>query len=146
MGERNIGFVRGQEYLPVVYEFSVARIRIDAASIDLHARFMYVCTLSHDGEILVHCNMKAAPEPFLKAVAPYYDGLVVAVECVFTWVWLANLCAGQGIPFVLGHALYMKAIHCGTAQMCYNSIYQQGFRYTFCTIGVQSGYFARRVM
>jgi transposase len=60
--------------------------------------------------------MKAAPEPFLKAVAPYRDGLVVAVECIFTWYWLADLCAQEGIPFVLGHALYMKAIHGGKAK------------------------------
>jgi hypothetical protein len=38
--------------------------------IDLHARSMYVCILRHDGEMLVHRNMKAAPEPFRKAVAP----------------------------------------------------------------------------
>src|ERR687884_365562 len=60
--------------------------------------------------------MKAAPEPFLKAVAPYRPGLVVAVECIFTWYWLADLCVDQGIPFVLGHALYMKAIHGGKAK------------------------------
>ena len=84
--------------------------------IDLHARSMYVCVLKHDGEILLHRNMKAAPEPFLKAVAPYRDGLVVAVECLFTWYWLADLCADEGIPFVLGHALYMKAIHGGKAK------------------------------
>jgi transposase len=84
--------------------------------IDLHARSMYVCILSHDGEILLHRNMKAAPEPFLRAVAPYREGLVVAVECIFTWYWLAALCAQQGIPFVLGHALYMKAIHGGKAK------------------------------
>jgi transposase len=84
--------------------------------IDLHARSMYVCVLRQDGEILLHRNMKAAPEPFLKAVAPYRDGLVVAVECIFTWYWLADLCAEEGIPFVLGHALYMKAIHGGKAK------------------------------
>jgi transposase len=84
--------------------------------IDLHARTMYLCILNQDGEILVHRNMKAAPEPFLKAVAPYRDGLVVAVECIFTWYWLADLCAHEGIPFVLGHALYMKAIHGGKAK------------------------------
>ena len=84
--------------------------------IDLHARSMYVCILSQDGEILLHRNMKAAPEPFLKAVAPYRDGLAVAVECIFTWYWLADLCADEGIPFVLGHALYMKAIHGGKAK------------------------------
>jgi transposase len=42
--------------------------------------------------------------------------LVVCVECIFTWYWLADLCAQEGIPFVLGHALYMKAIHGGKAK------------------------------
>jgi transposase len=77
---------------------------------------MYVCILSQEGEILLHRHMKAAPEPFLKAIAPYREGLVVAVECIFTWYWLADLCAEQGIPFVLGHALSMKAIHSGKAK------------------------------
>ena len=84
--------------------------------IDLHARSMDVGVLSQDGDILVHRNMQAAPEPFLKAVAPYRDGLVVAVECLFTWYWLADLCVQEGIPFVLGHALSMKAIHGGKAK------------------------------
>jgi len=84
--------------------------------IDLHARSMYVCILSHDGDILLHRHMKAAPEAFLKAITPYRNGLVVAVECIFTWYGLADLCAEQGIPFVLGHALYMKAIHGGKAK------------------------------
>ena len=35
---------------------------------------------------------------------------------MFAWYWLADLCAKQGIPFVLGHALYMKAIHGGKAK------------------------------
>jgi hypothetical protein len=41
--------------------------------------------------------------------------MVVAVECLFTWYWLADLCAQEGIPVVLGHALSMKAIHGGKA-------------------------------
>jgi transposase len=84
--------------------------------IDLHARSMYVCIVNQEGDILLHRNMKAAPEPFLKAVAPYRAGLVVAVECIFTWYWLADLCAHEGIPFVLGHARSMKAIHGGKAK------------------------------
>jgi len=60
--------------------------------------------------------MPASPETFLKAIAPYRDDIVVAVECIFTWYWLADLCAREGIPFVLGHALYMKAIHGGKAK------------------------------
>jgi transposase len=84
--------------------------------IDLHARTMYLCVLNQNGEILVHRNMPAGPEPFLKAVTPYRTDLVVCVECIFTWYWLADLCAREGIPFVLGHALYMKAIHGGKAK------------------------------
>jgi len=84
--------------------------------IDLHARSMYICILNQDGEIMLHRNMKASPEPFLKAIAPYREEMVVAVECIFTWYWLADLCAQEGIPFVLGHALYMKAIHGGKAK------------------------------
>jgi transposase len=83
--------------------------------IDLHARSMYLCVLNQAGEILLHQNMKAGPEPCLKALAPYREDLVVGVECLFTWYWLADLCAREGIPFVLGHALSMKAIHGGKA-------------------------------
>jgi transposase len=84
--------------------------------IDLHARTMYVCILNQAGEILVHQNMKASPDTLLRTIAPYRDDIVVAVECIFTWYWLADLCAQEGIPFVLGHALYMKAIHGGKAK------------------------------
>jgi transposase len=63
--------------------------------------------------ILFHKNLPANPDVFLKAIAPYRSDLVVAVECIFTWYWIADLCARQGIAFVLGHALYMKAIHGG---------------------------------
>ena len=45
-----------------------------------HARTMDRCVLNQAGEVLVHRNMKAAPEPFLQAVAPYREGGVVCVE------------------------------------------------------------------
>jgi len=84
--------------------------------IDLHARSMYLCIMDQNGTVLLHRNMRATPDAFLKAVAPYREDLVVAVECMFTWYWLADLCAAEGIAFVLGHALYMKAIHGGKAK------------------------------
>jgi hypothetical protein len=68
--------------------------------IDLHARSMYVCILDPQGEILLHRNMPCARELFLKAVAPYREDMAVAVECIFTWYWLADLCGKQNIPFV----------------------------------------------
>jgi transposase len=50
------------------------------------------------------------------SIAPYREDIAVAVECIFTWYWIADLCAREGIAFVLGHALYMKAIHGGKAK------------------------------
>jgi len=84
--------------------------------IDLHARTMYLCIMNQAGEIWLHRHMKVAPEPFLQAITPYREDLVVCVECMFTWYWLADLCAQQGIPVVLGHALSMTAIHGGKAK------------------------------
>jgi transposase len=84
--------------------------------IDLHARMMSVCILDQSGEVLVHRNMQTDPETFLRAIAPYRPDIVVAVECMFTWYGLADLCADEAIPFVLGHALYMKAIPGGKAK------------------------------
>ena len=41
---------------------------------------------------------------------------MIGCECTFTWYWLADLCAEQGVEFVLGHALYMRAIHGGKSK------------------------------
>ena len=79
--------------------------------IDLHARSMYLCVLNQEGKVLLHRNLPTDPDGFLAAVAPYREDLVVCVECIFTWYWIADVCTEQGIHFVLGHALYMRAIH-----------------------------------
>jgi transposase len=84
--------------------------------VDLHARTMHVCILDHAGNTVFDKNLACRPETFLHAIAPYRDGLVVGVECMFAWYWLADLCADQDLAFVLGHALYMKAIHGGKAK------------------------------
>ena len=77
---------------------------------------MYMCILNQAGAIVLHRNMKADPDSFLNAIVPFREDIVVAVECIFTWYWLADLCAQEEIGFVLGHALYMKAIHGGKAK------------------------------
>jgi hypothetical protein len=79
--------------------------------IDLHARSMYVCVLNQAGEVLLHRNLPCDGDLFLAVITPFREDLVVGVECIFTWYWLADLCAREGIAFVLGHALYMRAIH-----------------------------------
>jgi len=77
---------------------------------------MYLCILNQAGAIVLHRNMRADPESLLKAIDPFRQDIVVAVECIFSWYWLADLCAREQISFVLGHALYMKAIHGGKAK------------------------------
>jgi hypothetical protein len=77
---------------------------------------MSVGLVSHDGDLRRHRHRKAAPAPCRQAVAPAREGLVVAVEGVFTGYGLAALGAHAGLPFVLGHALSMNAIHGGHAQ------------------------------
>jgi transposase len=84
--------------------------------VDLHARTLYLCILSQHGDKVLHREVGAEPAAFLEAIAPYRAGLVVACECMFAWYWLADLCAQEKIPFVLGHALYMKAIHGGKSK------------------------------
>jgi transposase len=41
---------------------------------------------------------------------------VILMEAPSSGTWLADLCAREGLPFVLGHALYRKAIHGGKAK------------------------------
>jgi transposase len=84
--------------------------------IDLHAGQMYLCVLDVSGGVLLSRNIECSPKAFLSAVKAFRDDLVVAVECMFTWYWLADLCARENIAFVLGHALYMRAIHGGKAK------------------------------
>ena len=84
--------------------------------IDLHARSMYACILDQAGTIVLHRNMPANPQRFISMIAPFRQDIVVAVECIFTWYWLADLCIDEGLDFILGHALYMKAIHGGKAK------------------------------
>ncbi len=79
--------------------------------IDLHTKKMYMCILDDRGNVLLHRNMATDREQFLRITAPYREDVAVAVECIFTWYWIADLCAENEILFVLGHALYMKAIH-----------------------------------
>lgn len=84
--------------------------------IDLHARSIYLCILNQEGEVLYHRNIRAEAEQLLKAISPFREDLVIAVECMFCWYWIADLCAKEKVKFVLGHALYMKAIHGGKAK------------------------------
>ena len=79
--------------------------------IDLHTKNMYICILDQAGKILAHKNIPTSPQALLQILEPFQPDVAVTVECIFTWYWIADLCREENIPFILGHALYMKAIH-----------------------------------
>lgn len=84
--------------------------------IDLHARTMYVCVMDNSGSIVYHKNMPSTPEYLQHVISLYGTDNVIGVECIFTWYWIADFCSDRSIPFALGHALYMKAIHGGKSK------------------------------
>jgi transposase len=81
------------------------------AGVDLHARTMFTHVLDHAGKTVFERDLPTEPDVFLEAVGPFRPDLVVGAECMFSWYWLADLCADEKIPFALGHALAMKHIH-----------------------------------
>jgi len=81
--------------------------------IDLHARSLYVCILDRNGNALLHKECSAKPESLKQIIEPWLDDLVIGVECMHCWYWVADFCQAHDIAFILGHALYMRAIHGG---------------------------------
>ena len=60
--------------------------------IGLHARSMHVCILDGNGKNVLHKNIPCTPDRFLQLIDPFRHSLVVGVECIFCWYWLADLC------------------------------------------------------
>lgn len=83
--------------------------------IDLHANSMHVCVVDHNGQKHLHRNFNTKkPDRFLLALQPRQDrDLIIGCESTFNWYWLADLCHERDLAFLLGHALYLKAIHGG---------------------------------
>lgn len=84
--------------------------------IDLHARILYVCILDQAGKVCVHQGIPADSGQLHKLLKPYIGNIVVGVECMHCWYWVSDFCDEIGVDFILGHALYMKAIHGGKAK------------------------------
>lgn len=84
--------------------------------IDLHARLLYVCIIDSEGKVCVHKEISADPNKLQQLLEPYIGNIVVGVECMHCWYWVSDFCDDIGVDFILGHALYMKAIHGGKAK------------------------------
>jgi len=83
--------------------------------IDLHANSMHVCVVDQQGKKHLHRNFETKkPDRFVTALQPFEKrDLIIGCESTFNWYWLADLCHGLNVNFLLGHALYLKAIHGG---------------------------------
>lgn len=66
--------------------------------------------------VCTHKEISADPAKLLKILEPYLGQVVVGVECMHCWYWVADFCETHDIDFILGHALYMRAIHGGKAK------------------------------
>ncbi|WP_068547699.1 IS110 family transposase [Thalassotalea crassostreae] len=84
--------------------------------IDLHSRILYVCIIDNEGKTVLHQQIKADKQQLLNLLKPYIGHVVVGVECMHCWYWVSDWCEEYSIDFILGHALYMKAIHGGKAK------------------------------
>ena len=82
--------------------------------IDLHANQMYACVVDQNGKKLLHRNFKNRNvDKFFEQIKPFSSDIAIGCESTFNWYWLADACRERNLPFVLGHALYLKAIHGG---------------------------------
>jgi len=80
------------------------------SGIDLHKDNAYIATVDDQGKIVrqerVPCQAAA--------VLSYFNSLPgshrATVECTAGWYWLDDLLTAHGIPLVLAHAKYLKAI------------------------------------
>jgi transposase len=78
---------------------------------------MYLCILDATGAVLQSRNIACTPQALLAAVKAYREDLVAAVECMFTWYRLADLCQKEGIDLFCARARAdMRAIHGGKAK------------------------------
>ena len=78
--------------------------------VDLHARIIYVCIMNQAGKVLLKRNMPNNFQIFKQFITPFLPNLAVGCESTYNYYWLLDGCTEAGIPFYLGHALYMKAI------------------------------------
>ena len=82
--------------------------------IDLHAKQMYACVVDQAGQKLLHRNFKTRQaDQFFEQIQQFGSDIVIGCESTFNWYWLADACHERKLAFILGHALYLKAIHGG---------------------------------
>ena len=76
--------------------------------IDLHTKNLRCCVVNHRNKELINTKLACDTSAFMKFIKKYKNNVIVGVECIFSWYWIADFCAEIGLNFILGHALYME--------------------------------------
>tara|TARA_R110001583_G_C5363039_1_gene381801 strand:- start:28 stop:369 length:342 start_codon:yes stop_codon:yes gene_type:complete len=70
----------------------------------LHARTLYVCILDNQGNVCLHKAIPGNPELLYQLLKPYIGNIVVGVECMHCWYWVADYCEDIGVD-LKGHVV-----------------------------------------
>jgi len=78
--------------------------------VDVHPNKSQICVMDKTGQMILNKNFRNNFDNFNQIIQPFLPEIVIGCESTYTYYWLADGCHQAGIPFYLGHALYMKAI------------------------------------
>lgn len=83
--------------------------------IDLHSKTFHACVIDQNGDKKLHRNYQCQhADRFFDSICDLgTENIVVGCESTFNWYWFADECEKRNLPFILGHAFYLKAIHHG---------------------------------
>jgi transposase len=78
--------------------------------VDLHAKVSQVAVMDERGRVLLNRQVKNSIGHVLELLAPYGEGIPVAVESTFNWYWLVDGLEDAGHDVHLGHPLKLAMI------------------------------------
>lgn len=80
--------------------------------VDLHTTNMYITVMNKSGDVLRQQKIAGNDcDYLLKVLEPYRHDLSLCCESTLNWYFLDDFCTRHNIKFVLGHALYMRALN-----------------------------------
>ncbi len=77
---------------------------------DMHAKTTYFVVLDRSGNVVLKGNLPNRFATFKDFIKPFLGDVVVGIESNFNYPWLFDGCTRENIPFLLGHAPYIRAI------------------------------------
>lgn len=77
---------------------------------DMHAKTTYFVVMNRSGNVVLKANLPNRFDRFNDFIKPFIGNIVVGIESNFNYPWIFDGCSENNIPFLLGHAPYIRAI------------------------------------